>query len=141
MQECGLTAELTRSKTTVPGKRVLTLPIVVSNDAWFSCKSWLGEGLKIWKSIGHSRDYLLPCATGDLCGARECIATYHHATIYSQALLCAIGTPHLKCPAEPDNVAGCIWTSGEERLLIPGSGRYWPEHSERNGLTSLAAVL
>ena len=130
----GLHATLPRTKTSGPGKRAATLTATISSDAWLVSPRWLAEGFAIWKHFETDRDYLLPCPTPDLQGVRDCHASYNDAAALSQALYNELRWPKL-CPERG-------WQgSADEALLCQGAGRFWTEHSERNGLTSMGAAL
>ena len=111
----GLHATLPRTKTSAPGKRAATLTATISSDA----PRWLAEGFAFWKHFETDRDYLLPCPTPDLQGVRDCYASFYDAAALSQALY-----NESRFPSE-----------------LQGAGRFWTEHSERNGLTSMGAAL
>ena len=135
-----LSATLTRSNTTGPGQKVHNLAVTVSSSCWFADPSWLRCGFGIWRDLAFERDYLLPCPSKDLEGVRRCIAIYQDAAIFSQSLF---NTLRLPICSRTDEAASysCHWTSEDENLLAPGLGRFWSEHSERNGVTSLAAAI
>ena len=63
----GLQGELARSKTTGPGKKVLSRPIVVGPDAYFNDKAWCTTGMGIWKGNNDERGnfLLLPSLDGE----------------------------------------------------------------------------
>ena len=101
-------------------------PPTISSDAWLVSPRW--------KHFETDRDYLLLRPTLDLQGVRDCYASYNDAAALSQALYNELRWPKL-CPER-------VWQgSADEALLCQGAGRFWTEHSERNGLTSMGAAL
>ena len=130
----GLHATLPRTETSGPGRRAATLTATISSDAWLVSPRWLSKGFAIWKHFETDRDYLLPCPTPDLQGVRDCYASCNDAAALSQALHNELRWPKV-CPER-----GWQGSAGEA-LLCQGAGRFWTEHSERNGLTSMGAAL
>lgn len=50
----GLTAVLSRTKTSGPGKKVTLLRIFVSAGAWIKRDLWLSVGFEIWQGVKYS---------------------------------------------------------------------------------------
>ena len=48
----GLYAEIHRSKTSGPGRRMLVLPVYISLEAWLVEKDWLVTGWEVWHGLG-----------------------------------------------------------------------------------------
>ena len=129
----GLIVKLARTKTSGPGKKVKVMEAIVSQSAWVSQPAWLKAGYALWLRFEAPRDYLVPCATDDLQGVRDCMASPADLADYSQALF-----NQLMAPVRQDNGA---WALSAQPLFVSGVGRIWTGHSERNGLTSMAAAL
>ena len=57
----GLTAQLPRTKTSGPGKKMEVLPIFISEDAYLA-NQWLYPGWALWTdtALSTNRDYFLP---------------------------------------------------------------------------------
>lgn len=136
----GLTGTISRTKTTGLGKRILAQAFTVSSQAWLATPTWLESGLLIWGRMGHERDYMLPCPTDDRRGARQVLAEYRDSAAVSQELMTYLRVPVYANVPGMDGLASLAWSPGDTPLLLPGSGAYWTEHSERNGLISLAAL-
>ena len=117
----GLTAVLSRIKTTAPGKKVTRWRIWVDKECWLAEETWLSSGYEIWERLSKNsgldkRDYFLPCPDRCMEGFRNRMATYAMASKFSQALF-----NDLK-----------IDFGGEKgALLVEGVGTVWTEHSER----------
>ena len=64
-------ADLDRTKTTGPGKRVNLVKVFVSKHAYLKEREWLRVGWKLWEQLGFEaslerRDFLLPLPSPDL---------------------------------------------------------------------------
>ena len=126
----GLTAVLTRTKTSGPGKKVTLLRIFVSSRAWIKRDLWLSVGFEIWQDMSKEagfvdRDFLLACPNSSLSGVVRRMAKYGMACQMSQALF-----KELKVAYE----------DAEVNLLAPGVGTVWTEHSERATLRTWASA-
>ena len=128
LDEEGWSADLDRTKTTGPGKRVNLVKVFVSKHAYLKGREWLRVGWKLWEQLGFEaslerRDFLLPLPSPDLQHVVRRMASYASTSIMSQAL------------------AGRL-ASGErassEMLLEPGVYAAWSEHSERATLRTWA---
>ena len=76
----GFSAWIRRSKTTGPGKKVWTMKINVTKEAWLEQPNWLWTGWLIWQEMGRAadiekRDYFLPKANPELTGVVARMAT------------------------------------------------------------------
>ena len=93
-------------------------------------------GLTIWlqSNFGFMRDYLLPLPTADLMGTIDARAEYSDMSAMSRKLL-----TELRMPAWSTFTRSYI--TGDEPMLLPQAVALYPEHSERNWVNSLAAVL
>ena len=116
-----LVADLTRTKTSGPGKRISVLKLIVSAEAYIEERDWLETGWRIWEALSEEagcreRDFLLTLPTTGLEHTSKRMATYPAASGMSQALF-----QELLCPC----------TGGWEHLMEIGVGCIWSEHSER----------
>eukprot|EP00438_Fugacium_kawagutii_P021417 Skav230575 [mRNA] locus=scaffold971:157894:160071:- [translate_table: standard] len=119
--EFGVTAVLKRTKTTDPGKKVSLLRVWMSTECWLREELWLLTGFEIWERMSREsglerRDFFLPCPLPSMDGLLKRVASYSHATRFSQALFGEITTEY---------------EGGRVRLLEMGVGTVWTEHSER----------
>ena len=121
-------ADLTRTKTTGPGKKVRIVKVFISKHAYLRHHDWLVTGWNIWKEMAweanlENRDFMLPVPKADLEGMQRKVATYAAASTMSQALAC-----HL------------LAVDGDEYepLLEQGVASCWTEHSERVTLRTWA---
>ena len=122
----GVFGRLERSKTSGPGKRMATLPIFVSFQAWIVKDSWLMTGMNLFDEVANfPRDYLLPLPREDLDGVIHRKAEYTDAIGFSRKLLMRLESPDGKAL----HLAGA------------GSAAFWTEHSDRAGLSSWTAAL
>ena len=85
-------AEIHRSKTSGPGRKLKILPVFVSRDAYIEQPMWLEIGWLVWKRLGveaglQDRDFLLPAPNGRLDGFMRRLAPYAMASAMGQALL------------------------------------------------------
>ena len=131
----GLQGVLERTKMTGPGKRVRYLPIFISCKAFLVSPDWLATGFGLWQngSMAFVRDYFLPLPTADLSGARQIMAKYPQVVAMTKILWHSLRLP--------------IWREGKwslsDKLLFSSMEplRFWSEHSERNWLVSLLAMM
>ena len=121
MTEWGLKGIISRSKTSGPGKKIVTLPFYIHKDAWICEASWLTVGWKLWASMGvesgmQARDFMLPWPNNNRTGFIKKVVDYPIASAMSQALF-------------NEMTVG----KGNDRrtVLEPGLGVLWTEHSER----------
>ena len=121
LQEFGLKGVIHRSKTSGPGKRILLLPFYISKEAWLAEERWLQVGWKLWQEMGVKsgmamRDFMLPWPTNDRNGFIRKVVDYPIASAMSQALF---------------NEMTVGQVEKKKKLLQPGLGVLWTEHSER----------
>ena len=121
-------ADLDRTKTTGPGKRVNLVKVFVSKHAYLKNPDWLTIGWKLWEQMGFEaslerRDFLLPLPSPDLESFVRRMANYASTAIMSQAL-----------------AGKLLYEDGgkAEMLLEPGIFSVWTEHSERATLRTWA---
>ena len=91
LESYGLSADLVRTKTTGPGKKVKLVKVFVSKAAYLQESSWLQVGWDLWKQMSteaaiEHRDYLLPYPNGSLEGCLPRMANYAAASAMSNAL-------------------------------------------------------
>ena len=126
----GLTAVLTKTKTSGPGKKVTLMRIFVSVRAWIKRELWLSSGFELWQEMSREsdfmeRDFFLACPNVALSGLVRRMAKYGMASQMSQALF-----RELRIEFE----------DAEINLLEPGVGTVWTEHSERATLRTWASA-
>ena len=117
----GITAVLTRTKTTGPGKKVSLLRIWISKECWVHDETWISTGFELWLKLSQEcgvmdRDFMLPAPNRDLSGFLKRMASYSLASRCSQALF-----KDMKIGFEGATVP----------LFEHGVGTVWSEHSER----------
>lgn len=96
---------------------------------------WLDAGLKIWRhdAMSFERDFFLPLPRADWEGVTRCMADYGDIVGLSKQLL-----RKLRQPVHHD----AKWVQKDAKLIIAEEAfHFWTEHSERNWLVSLLAVL
>ena len=70
----GLTAVLSRTKTSGPGKKVSLLRIWISKECWLFNETWISTGFELWTTLSQEaglmeRDFMLPCPSSWLEGS------------------------------------------------------------------------
>jgi len=121
----GLEAVLSRTKTTGPGKRVTSLPLVVGYGAFVGESAWLVTGWNLWQSTAPSvRDYFLVKPAPNLDAMLPVELSYEQASRLSRAVLSGL-------PREDD-----IMTALGEPIV-----GLFAQHSARCWLSSMAALL
>jgi len=116
---------LSRTKTTGPGKKVLTLPVVVSGEAYVAYADWLAVGWGLWERLApYVRDYLLARPTVDLEGVAPVELSYTESAWLLRGLLAGL-------PRFGESLLGSV------EPLIP----LFTQHSGRCWLSSQAALL
>jgi len=116
---------LTRSKTTGPGKKVLTLPVVVAREAYVEYPDWLAVGWELWERLApFVRDFLLARPTGDLTGMAPVELSYSESAWLLRGLLAGL-------PRMGEALLGSV------EPLIP----LFTQHSGRCWLSSQAALI
>ena len=134
--ENGLKAELQRTKTTGPGRKVQCLPIFVHDDLTFSGCAWL----RVWFALAShtpfnfERDYLVMLPTADGGGVIHRPARYEDVIGLTHQLM-----SKLRSPVWSD--VWCCFEGSDEFLLHPALVGYWTEHSPRGFLAGKAAEL
>eukprot|EP00435_Cladocopium_sp_Y103_P049064 s1069_g14.t1 len=120
-QSHGVTAVLTRTKTTGPGKKISLLRIWVSQDCWLQDETWISTGYELWLKLSQeaglvNRDFMLPAPSKDLSGFIKRMASYSLASRCSQAMFKDMMTE---------------FEGARIPLFSPGVGTIWSEHTER----------
>ena len=123
MKARGFFAEISRTKTTGPDKKVVKAEAYVSSGAWLVDAAWLGVGLDLWKEQCYDRDYFLPLPTSDLRGCARREALYNDAATMFRLLLA-------KVPLGPGNIT-----------MHPDTTSFWSLHSMRHGMPAAATAL
>ena len=143
LDERCLTIKIVRSKTTGPGKKVEVRWVYVSVDAYLVDPRWLTVGFELWKSEGFAfdRDYLVPLPSRRRDRAREAEATYAEASAMSWALFGELRAPrwHEEYEHGGAQLPG-HWVESDRSLFSVNWVYFWTEHSDRNWLSSMAAV-
>ena len=116
-------ADLVKTKTTGPGKKVTVVKVFVSRSAFLVEKRWLETGWSLWQEMSweasmENRDFFLTMPSNDLKNMTRKIASYAMATTMSHAL-----ANHMVGPS--DHRGKTI------HLLEMGAYCAWSEHSER----------
>ena len=125
-----LVANLTRTKTSGPGKRIMQLKLIIGGKVFLEEPRWLETGWKIWEELSdeagcRERDFFLTLPEGSLNNSSRRMAGYQAASGMSQAIY-----KELLCPC----------TGGWEHLMEVGVGCIWSEHSERVTLRTWAGA-
>ena len=123
-------ANLTRTKTSGPGKKITILKLVIGTDVYVEESNWLETGWRIWEELadesgGSGRDFFLTLPTDALDKESPRMASYAAASGMSQALF-----KELDCPTD----------GGKEHLMEMGVGCIWSEHSERVTMRTWASA-
>lgn len=127
----GLELQISRSKTSGPGRRMRWLTAFVSEGVSFGGNpKWLAVGFSLMRSqpFCWDRDFLIPLPTQDLKGTIRKVPNYVDLAGMSRQLL-------RELRAGPDD------DDDGEPLLHPQAVMYYTEHSPRNVLVSLTAAL
>jgi len=121
----GFEAVLCRTKTTGPGKRVTSLPLVVGYGAFLRCPEWLVTGWELWQAAApYVRDYFLVKPASNMDSTLPVELSYEQASRLSRAVLAGL-------PREGD-----VMTSIAEPVV-----GLFTQHSARCWLASMAALL
>ena len=114
-------ADLRRTKTSGPGKKVAVLKVFITKEAFVEERRWLETGWFLWEQMAEEtftsqRDFFLPAPQVGLMRHQRRMASYAAASASTQALFAAL-----------------TWrdTGVEEKMLVDGVGSLWTEHSER----------
>ncbi|CAE8658280.1 unnamed protein product, partial [Polarella glacialis] len=132
----GIEFMLERTKTSGPGRRVRWLKGYVSSCATITGNGWLETGLLIWLSVGFAfnRDYFLPEPNEDFSGCRAKPSDWSSTSARSRALFRELRQVKF------DGMCW-DWDGNLPLVLHPQALLFWTDHSERNVLTSVAALL
>ncbi len=131
----GLEAQLERTKTSGPGRKIRWLSFFVSTQASITGVPWLRTGFEIWQEEGMNfkRDYFMPFPTEDLGGAIQKPVDWAAASSIGRALLLDLRTVLF--------VGGC-WVQGPEQMFVTKqSVLHFSEHGDRNWARSMAALF
>eukprot|EP00435_Cladocopium_sp_Y103_P023724 s2642_g5.t1 len=104
-------------------------------SAFFMAPDWLDAGLRVWRdeAMSFERDFFLPLPRADWEGVAQCMADYGDVVGLSKQLLRKLRLPMHR---------NAKWTQLDAKLIITEEAfHFWTEHSERNWLVSLLAVL
>ena len=126
---------LSRTKTTGPGKRTLSVPFYISRSCTLAGVDWMAVGLSLWRDhdLPGQRDFFLPCFSGDGESFVAKMMNYTTASGLNRKLLARMGSP---------KHGNGGWYLLDELPLAPGDlGRIWTEHSERHWMPVVSAEL
>ncbi len=133
LRSAGLTATLTRTKTTGAGKKVATLPLLVPYCAYLGRPEWLEVGHSLLSGVlPVNRDFLLPRPLRDFSGFGTKPADFSDAAAANFVLLAALRVPVLREGS---------WVPGTDLLLPECLSDGFTNHSERATLPSALACL
>ena len=134
ISESGLSATMARTKTTGGSKRVRTLPVYVSREAFFFHEKWLDEGWALWQRFAPwDRDHFFVHLSADFQSASPGMASYSEVASVDVRVLQELKMPMIG--------AGNVVLAYGEPLIPAWMARLWTEHSERNLLSSALACL
>ena len=111
------------------------VPLFLSEAATLSGQPWLRTGWELWNlpDFSFARDYMLPWPNHMLTGCIKKPADYAIFAACARAVFMELKVPRRR------NGNLC---DSETRLFVdPRISAYWSEHSERNWLTSIAAMM
>ena len=131
----GLEAQLERTKTSGPGRKVRWLSFFVSARASITRVPWLKSGFDLWQEEGLNfpRDYFLPFPSEDLCSAVPKPVDWAAASVIGRALLLDLRTV--------SSEGGC-WVQGPTKLFgCKQAVLHFSEHGDRNWARSMAALF
>jgi hypothetical protein len=137
LSSTGLSGVLTRTKTTGGGKRVRTLPIYISVNAFLVNEAWLRTGLELWQQhAGWARDHWFVGLDRSGCSTQKRMAEYVEVAAWSHKVLADLRVPR------PSQASAICQVARWETRLIPGELiSCWTLHSERGFLSSALAAL
>ncbi|CAE8621781.1 unnamed protein product [Polarella glacialis] len=132
----GIEFMLERTKTSGPGRRLRWLKGYVSSRATITGNGWLETGLLIWLGVGFAfnRDYFLPEPNEDFSGCRAKPSDWSSTSARSRALFRELRQVKF------DGICW-DWNGNLPLMLHPQALLFWRDRSERNVLTSVAALL
>ena len=127
----GMEGLLQRTKTSGPGRKHRYLPFYVHKKAYLLHPGWLQTGFELLSNgpYAYPRDYLVPVADTDYTGPVQRMARYSDRAIYGRKVLQALHPPGL-----PDAAYSYL-------AAFPQAASFWTEHSERNFLPTIAALM
>ena len=131
----GLEAQLERTKTSGPGRKIRWLSFFVSAKASITGVPWLRSGFGVWQGEGmcFPRDYFLPYPSEDLGSAIRKPVDWAAASAIGRALLLDLRTVVF--------VDG-LWAQGPELMFgCKQSVLHFSEHGDRNWSRSMAALF
>ena len=135
ISQIGLRLTLGRSKTTGPDKPQKEVKAFVFRQASFTGHDWLETGYAIWDSdlFRYKRNYLVMEPSKDCTSVKRKFLPPSGLSSAIISLLSVLGTPRK---------ANFVWSTVDTTLLLPdGLEQFFTEHSPRNFMTSVAAVL
>ena len=124
--EHGLQCVLRRTKTTGPGKKSPSRPVIVSNEAYFEEESWLQVGWDLWSGQNPDRENFLLLPTADGSGFREFGAEPADRAALNRALIAQYGLWEVESDDSPFP------------KLCQIAAAYWTEHSTRASIVTMA---
>ena len=128
----GLRGTLTRTKTSGTGRSLGELFFYFSKLAYLAKAEWLKVGLDICCFLASEKDFLVQCSEADWSDPKDIMAEYADLVSMSLVLDRDSQLPVLEKEG---------WVSTQSCLLVPPALLFWTEHSERNAMTTLAALL
>eukprot|EP00435_Cladocopium_sp_Y103_P067033 s408_g29.t1 len=131
----GLTAKLSRSKTSGPGKLHGQLAIFVHRSVSLTGLDWIGAGkdITLMDSFIYPRDYLVPFHSDSWGGFYPKLVEPPALANFFRIVLGKLGTPKYQDGA---------WRTNNAMLLVPGDLLlFWTGHSPRHFLNQAALSL
>jgi len=130
----GLRIRLTKTKTSGPDKKVITLYAYVAEGVFLIKKDWMKVGYQLMldPEVVGSRGFMLPVPSAAGVGGGYRSAKYAAVAAMSRRVLRALRAPTLM---EGE------WKAGPEWLLNLGMDMLWSEHSPRHVTTNFATVM
>ena len=130
-----LTAIITMTKTTGPGKKVETLEAYVTDRAWILEPVWLGTGWRLFLDMGavdHSmRDYWMPLPTPDLESVTSQPLSYVDSAAITRKMLNELHKVDVVVHVEVVWEKAYRLDGSKIPLLERGLGGFWTEHGDR----------
>jgi len=122
MSPRGLEATLSRTKTTGPGKRVTSLPLVVCREAYLAQADWLKVGWELWQRVApYVRDYFLVRPAPNFEETVPVEITYEQAARLSRAVLAGLPRETDAMAVMGEAVVG-LFTLHSARCWLPSLG-------------------
>ena len=116
--ERGLSAVLSRTKTSGPDKRVQTLQIWISPEAYLCEPFWLRLGWALWEAQGLQRDYFVTLLGANFAGTMPSEPSYADLMVLPRLALTAALGFHSPTFLSERKVA-CAWSGHSERATLP----------------------